>query len=42
MALQSSGAISFGNIKDEFGLPSGKNIGAYRVSENHGELKYAP
>ena len=42
MALQSSGAISFGNIKNEFGLPSGKNIGAYRVSENHGELTSMP
>ena len=32
MTLQSSGPISFGQIRDEFGLPPGKNLGAYRVS----------
>ena len=38
MALQSSGAISYSDIKNEFGEPNGKNIGAYRVSQNVGEL----
>ena len=32
MTLQNSGPISFGQIRDEFGLPPGKNLGAYRVS----------
>ena len=32
MTLQSSGPISFGQIRDEFGLPPNKNLGAYRVS----------
>ena len=38
MALQSSGQISFSNIINEFGQPSGKNLGAYRISENVGGL----
>ena len=42
MALQSSGQITFGNISNEFGLPPGKNLGAYRVSENYGSLSSLP
>ena len=42
MALQGSGTISFGNISAEFGLPPGKNIGAYRVSETYGEMSNMP
>lgn len=42
MALQGSGSISFGQIQNEFGLPSGKNLGAYRVSESYGELSNMP
>ena len=42
MALQSSGAISYSDIKDEFGEPNDKNIGAYRVSKNIGELSSLP
>jgi len=42
MVLQSSGTISFGQISAEFGLPSGKNLGAYRVSETHGALSNMP
>ena len=38
MALQSSGQISFSNIINEFGQPPGKNLGAYRISENVGGL----
>ena len=33
MALQASGPISFSQIANEFGLPSGKNLGAYRISQ---------
>jgi hypothetical protein len=32
MALQASGPISFSQIANEFGLPPGKNLGAYRIS----------
>lgn len=42
MTLQSTGQITFGNIKDEFGLPPSKNFGAYRVSETHGALTNMP
>ena len=42
MALQSSGAISYSDIKTEFGDPTNKNIGAYRVSQNVGELSGLP
>jgi hypothetical protein len=42
MALQSSGAISFSQIVDEFGTPSGNNLGAFRVSENVGSLSNLP
>jgi len=38
MALQGSGRISFGQISAEFGLPPGKNLGAYRVSETYGSM----
>ena len=39
MTLQNAGnPISFGQIRNEFGTPSGKNLGAYRVSySNTGE-----
>ena len=42
MALQSSGQISFTNIKDEFGLPSGGKFGDYRISKDIGELSNMP
>ena len=42
MALQSSGAISYSDIKNEFGDPTNKNIGAYRVSQNVGEMSGLP
>ena len=42
MALQGSGQISFGQISAEFGLPFGKNIGAYRVSETYGDMSDIP
>ena len=42
MALQGSGPISFGQIAAEFGLPSGKNLGAYRVSETYGAMSNIP
>jgi hypothetical protein len=42
MALQSSGPISFSQIANEFGTPSGKNLGAYRISENVGSLSNLP
>lgn len=32
MALQASGSISFSQISNEFGRPTGKNIGAYRLN----------
>jgi hypothetical protein len=38
MALQASGPISFAEIANEFGTPSGKNLGAYRVSQTIGNL----
>lgn len=38
MALQASGPISFSQIANEFGLPAGKNLGAYRVSQSVGSL----
>ena len=45
MAIQGSGApISFQDIKDEFGLPPGKNIGYYRQTfsgnSEYGELTF--
>lgn len=42
MALQASGPISFSQIAAEFGTPSGRNIGAYRVSETIGSLSNMP
>ena len=42
MALQSTGTISFSNIANEFGTPNNNNLGAYRVSENHGSLSNLP
>jgi hypothetical protein len=42
MALQASGPISFSNIITEFGLPPGRNLGAYRVSETIGNLLDIP
>lgn len=42
MALQSSGQISFSDISREFGLPPGRNLGAYRVSENIGSYTNLP
>ena len=42
MALQASGIITFGQISSEFGLPSGKNFGAYRLSQNVGTLTNLP
>jgi hypothetical protein len=42
MALQASGPISFSQIANEFGLPPGKNLGAYRVSESVGSLSGLP
>ena len=37
MSLQGSGAIKFSDITSEFGTPSGKNLGAFRVSQTVGE-----
>jgi hypothetical protein len=38
MTLQASGPITFNDIKNEFGLPPNKNLGAYRISRNVGSL----
>jgi len=38
MTLQSSGSIKFSDITNEFGTPTNKNLGAFRVSQNVGEL----
>ena len=42
MALQSSGQISFSQIADEFGVPSGNRLGSYRVVESVGSLSNLP
>jgi hypothetical protein len=43
MTIKSSGSsLSFSDISNEFGLPSGKNLGAYRVSQNVGTLTNLP
>jgi len=42
MTLQSTGQITFSNITNEFGSPSNNNLGAFRVSENHGSLSNIP
>jgi hypothetical protein len=34
--------ISFADIATEFGLPNGKNLGAYRISQNVGTLSNLP
>jgi len=38
MALQASGPISFSQIANEFGLPLGRNLGAYRLTQTIGGL----
>ena len=42
MALQASGSISASQISNEFGLPPGRNLGAYRVSQSVGSLANLP
>jgi hypothetical protein len=42
MALQASGSISASQISNEFGLPPGRNLGAYRVSQSVGTLSNLP
>ena len=42
MALQASGPISFSQIVNEFGLPPGRNLGAYRRNESVGSLSNLP
>jgi hypothetical protein len=42
MALQASGPISFAEIANEFGTPSGKNLGAYRISQSVAALSNFP
>jgi hypothetical protein len=42
MTLQASGPISFSQISNEFGIPTGKNLGAYRVSQTVGTLSNLP
>lgn len=42
MALPASGSISFSQISNEFGLPSGRNLGAYRISQSVGTLSNLP
>jgi hypothetical protein len=43
MTLPSSGnSISFTQIKNEFGLPPGRNLGSYRIRETYGELTDIP
>jgi hypothetical protein len=43
MTIKSSGSsLSFGEIVNEFGLPPGKNFGAYRVVQNVGSLENLP
>jgi hypothetical protein len=43
MTIKSSGSpLSFSEISNEFGIPSGKNLGAYRVSQNVGTLTNLP
>ena len=38
MALPGSGQLAFSQIINEFGTPGGKNLGAFRVSENIGAM----
>ena len=42
MTLQSSGQLNFSDITNEFGTPPNNNLGAFRVSENHGSLSNLP
>jgi hypothetical protein len=43
MSIKPSGSsLSFSEISNEFGLPSGRNLGAYRVSQNVGTLTNLP
>jgi hypothetical protein len=42
MALQASGPISFSQIANEFGLPPGKNLGAYLISQSVAALSNFP
>jgi hypothetical protein len=42
MALQASGSISASQISNEFGLPPGRNLGAYRISQSVGTLSNLP
>lgn len=43
MTIKASGTpLSFTEIQDEFGLPPGRNIGAYRVSQTVGSLANLP
>mgnify|MGYP003337084901 FL=1 len=43
MTIKASGSpLSFSEISTEFGLPPGKNLGAYRVSETIGTLSNLP
>ena len=43
MTIKNSGSsLSFTEISNEFGQPPGKNIGAYRVSQNVGSLSNLP
>lgn len=42
MPTPSTGELSFNAIQTEFGQPSGKNLGAYRVSATFGHLSNLP
>ena len=43
MTIKSSGSsLSFTEITNEFGMPSGKNLGAFRVSQSVGSLSNLP
>jgi hypothetical protein len=42
MALQSSGQITFTNIRNEFGESTNNKIGSYRVSQNIGDMTNIP
>ena len=42
MTLPSSGQLNFSDITNEFGTPPNNNLGAFRVSENHGSLSNLP
>jgi hypothetical protein len=42
MPTPSSGTIRFSDISNEFGIPSGRNLGAYRVNQSVGTLSNLP